>query len=74
MDQNLEELLCEPIGRLLFHYTSFESATKIISTNTLRLGAFDNMNDVSENSKILLNEDEKYDKIFKKPLFSFFHT
>lgn len=32
----------------LFHYTSFDSALKIISSNTLKFGLFENMNDVAE--------------------------
>ena len=35
-------------GEHLFHYTSFESALKIISSNTLRFGLFENMNDIAE--------------------------
>ena len=32
----------------LYHYTSFESAIKIIATNTLRFGKLDAMNDINE--------------------------
>lgn len=35
-------------GNNLFHYTSFDSALKIISSNTLKFGLFENMNDIAE--------------------------
>lgn len=35
-------------GNLVFHYTSYESAQKIIESNTLKFGRFQNMNDIDE--------------------------
>lgn len=35
-------------GNHLFHYTKFDSALKIIATNSIRFGDFCNMNDIAE--------------------------
>lgn len=37
----------------LYHYTSFETAKKIIETNCLRFGVLSNMNDLHENDKMV---------------------
>ena len=38
----------------LYHFTSFDTALKIIESNRLRFGRLNNMNDIHENDKILL--------------------
>ena len=43
-------------GNMLFHYTRFESALKIISTNQLLFGDFSKMNDISESSREVFND------------------
>jgi hypothetical protein len=35
-------------GNHLFHYTTLDSGIKIILSNTLRFGNFENMNDIAE--------------------------
>lgn len=40
-------------GNHLFHYTSFESAMRIIATKSLKFGEFGNMNDIAEVKKEL---------------------
>ena len=52
-------------GNMLFHYTRFDSALKIISTKILLFGNFTNMNDISESfrevfSEIAEDELQKY--------------
>lgn len=37
----------------LYHYTSFDTALKIIESNRLRFGRLNNMNDIHENDKIV---------------------
>lgn len=37
----------------LYHFTSFETALKIIESNRLRFGRLNNMNDIHENDKIV---------------------
>lgn len=49
-------------GNHLFHYTTLNSALKIILTHSLRFGAFDNMNDIAEVRR------EIYDEIDSKTL------
>ena len=63
----------------LYHFTSFDTALKIIESNHLRYGRLNNMNDIHENDKIVLVDannhptdkfpsdvlDELYDKIYK---------
>ena len=44
-------------GKHLFHYTSLDSAIKIILSNTLRFGKFDNMNDIAEVKRELYDEN-----------------
>ena len=36
----------------LYHFTSFDTALKIIESNRLRFGRLNNMNDIHENDKI----------------------
>ncbi len=43
-------------GSLLFHYTRFENAIKILSSSSLLFGMVSNFNDVAERGKIILNE------------------
>jgi len=43
-------------GGLLFHYTKFESALKIITTKRLLFGDFSKMNDISESYREVYNE------------------
>lgn len=43
-------------GSLLFHYTKFESALKIITTKKLLFGDFSKMNDISESCREVYNE------------------
>lgn len=43
-------------GNLLFHYTKFESALKIITTKRLLFGDFSRMNDISESCREVYNE------------------
>ena len=43
-------------GNLLFHYTKFESALKIITTKRLLFGDFSKMNDISESCREVFNE------------------
>ena len=43
-------------GNMLFHYTRFDSALKIISTKKLLFGNFTNMNDISESFREVFNE------------------
>lgn len=38
-------------GNHLFHFTSFESALKIVVSNSLKFGKFENMNDIAEIKK-----------------------
>ena len=63
----------------LYHFTSFDTALKIIESNCLRYGKLNNMNDIHENDKIVLVDannhptdkfpsdvlDELYDEIYK---------
>ena len=63
----------------LYHFTSFDTALKIIESNSLRYGRLNNMNDIHENDKIVLVDannhptdkfpsdvlDELYDEIYK---------
>ena len=63
----------------LYHFTSFDTALKIIESNHLRYGRLNNMNDIHENDKIVLVDaknhptdkfpsdvlDELYDEIYK---------
>ena len=63
----------------LYHFTSFDTALKIIESNRLRYGRLNNMNDIHENDKIVLVDannhptdkfpsdvlDELYDEIYK---------
>lgn len=43
-------------GNHLFHYTTLDSAIKIILGNTLRFGKFENMNDIAEVKRELYDE------------------
>jgi len=43
-------------GNHLFHYTTLDSAIKIILSNTLRFGKFENMNDIAEVKRELYDE------------------
>ncbi|MBO4611567.1 MAG: DUF2971 domain-containing protein [Bacteroidaceae bacterium] len=59
-------------GSLLFHYTRFESALKIISTKKLLFGDFSKMNDISESSREVYNElAEEELKKYKSLSFTF---
>ena len=63
----------------LYHFTSFDTALKIIESNHLRYGRLNNMNDIHENDKIVFVDannhptdkfpsdvlDELYDEIYK---------
>ena len=63
----------------LYHFTSFDTALKIIESNHLRYSRLNNMNDIHENDKIVLVDannhptdkfpsdvlDELYDEIYK---------
>ena len=63
----------------LYHFTSFDTALKIIESNCLRYGKLNNMNDIHENDKIVFVDannhptdkfpsdvlDELYDEIYK---------
>ena len=63
----------------LYHFTSFDTALKIIESNHLRYGKLNNMNDIHENDKIVFVDannhptdkfpsdvlDELYDEIYK---------
>ncbi len=42
-------------GNLLFHYTSLDNAIKIILTNSLRFGSFENTNDITESRRSILS-------------------
>ncbi len=69
----------------LYHFTSFDTALKIIESNRLRFGRLNNMNDIHENDKIVftdannqpINEfktdllDVLYDEIYKYRQISF---
>lgn len=48
----------------LYHFTSFDTALKIIESNRLRFGRMNNMNDIHENDKIVFVDANK--KIFDK--------
>lgn len=48
----------------LYHFTSFDTALKIIESNCLRFGRLNNMNDIHENDKIVFVDANK--KIFDK--------
>lgn len=59
-------------GNHLFHYTKLESALKIIATQSLKFGDFENMNDIAEvkrdvygmiSTEVILKELEKYKSI-----------
>ena len=59
-------------GKHLFHYTKFESALRIIASQSLKFGRFDNMNDIAEvkrevfgmiSPEKILKELEKYQSI-----------
>ena len=59
-------------GKHVFHYTKFESALKIIATQSLKFGHFSNMNDIAEVKrdvygmvppKTILDELSKYQSI-----------
>ena len=39
------------IGHLVYHYTKFENAIKIISSRSLIFGEFGNMNDIAESRR-----------------------
>ena len=43
-------------GNHLFHYTSFLSALKILSSRTLLFGDFKSMNDIAESRRDVLND------------------
>ena len=43
---------------ILYHYTSFESAVKIIASNSLRFGDLKSFNDIAENSKRIIASGE----------------
>jgi hypothetical protein len=59
-------------GNMLFHYTRFESALKIISTNQLLFGDFSKMNDISESSREVFNDlAEEELKKYKSLSFTF---
>lgn len=46
-------------GNLLFHYTKFEAALKIVSSKKIRFGCFDGMNDIAEVKRdVISNIDE----------------
>ena len=63
----------------LYHFTSFDTALKIIESNRLRFGRLDNMNDLHENDKLMFADangqgidefpsdvlDTLYDEIYK---------
>lgn len=41
-------------NNLLFHFTKFQSALKILTSNTLLFGTFDGMNDIAESCRGIL--------------------
>lgn len=41
--------------KVLYHYTTLEAAVKILSTQTLRFGRFENMNDIAESKREYLS-------------------
>ena len=63
----------------LYHFTSFDTAMKIIESNRLRFGRLNNMNDIHESDKIVFVDannhpidkfpsdvlDALYDEIYK---------
>ena len=63
----------------LYHFTSFDTALKIIETNRLKFGRLNNMNDIHENDKLMFADangqgidefpsdvlDTLYDEIYK---------
>lgn len=59
-------------GNLLFHYTKFESAIKIISSKKLLFGEFSKMNDIAESCREVFNElaEEELQK-YKSLSFTF---
>lgn len=65
--------LFEPYnGNLLFHYTSFQSAIRILASKSIRFGCFSDFNDVAENSKVIIGdslpseEEERIQGLFNK--------
>lgn len=58
-------------GNMLFHFTKFESALKIIATNRLMFGEFVNMNDISESRREIFDKDlEREIRLFKSLSFT----
>ena len=58
----------------LYHFTSFDTALKIIETNRLRFGRLNNMNDIHENDKITFVDanDRPFD-IFPSDMLNTLH-
>ena len=68
-------------NNLLFHFTKFQSALKILTSNTLLFGTFDGMNDIAESCREVYCDSKDveeelsryksisftYDKINKRP-------
>lgn len=69
----------------LYHFTSFDTALKIIESNRLKFGRLNNMNDIHENDKVMFADangqgidefpsnvlDALYDEIYKYRQISF---
>ena len=62
-------------NRFLFHYTSFESAVKILASDSIRFGSFSDFNDVAENGKTIIGDgvDEDEEKNIQE-LFSHYYS
>ena len=45
----------------LYHFTSYDTALKILESHTLRYGRLNNMNDIHESGKITLREIHRFD-------------
>ena len=58
---------------LIFHYTKFESAVKILASRSLRMGNMHSLNDISENSKQILASDDERAQIARK-IFKQYHS
>lgn len=58
-------------GKMLFHFTKFESAVKILATNYLLFGDFVNMNDISEVRREIFSDYlEKEIQLYKSLSFT----
>lgn len=58
-------------GNMLFHFTKFESTLKILATNSLIFGEYENMNDISESRREIYDEElEKEIHLYKTLSFT----